>query len=91
MSWTIRFFHLLIYMEHRGFVFTDDFLFIFQREVAPALATLVVIAGEVLGVRWAYHKLQFGASIDWIGLFWNFEAWSIQIPVAKVEKAVAFL
>ena len=86
-----RWWHRLIYVSHRGFIYTDDLLFIFERDCAALFAALIVVSGDVLGVRWSYLEFEFGEQVKWIGLLWNFSWWATLLPTDKIEKATAFL
>lgn len=69
-AFLIRWWHRLI--SRRGFIYTVDLLFIFKRACAALFAALLVVSGDVLGVRWSYHKFEFGEQVKWIGLLWIF-------------------
>ena len=73
----IRWWHLLVFVAHRG--------------LCCGLAALIVVSGDVLGVRWSYHKFEFGKQVKWIGLLWNFCIWATLLPADKLRKAASFL
>ena len=85
-SFILRFFHHLLWWIHAGFLYVDDYLFLFPQSVALIMACELCIASQILNIPISWRKSEFGARIHWIG--WQFEITSgyIALPLVKLEK-----
>ena len=85
-SFILRWFHHLLWIQHAGLLYVDDFFFIFPRSVALILATLLCIASQVVRLPISWGKCEFGTKLKWIG--WNFYilAGYLALPEDKLQK-----
>ena len=85
-SFILRFFHHLLWWIHAGFLYVDDYLFLFPQSVAVIMACELCIAAQIFNIPISWRKSEFGPRIRWIG--WQFEvtAGYIALPPAKLEK-----
>ena len=85
-SFILRWFHHLLWWQHAGFLYVDDFLFLFPQPVALVMATLLCVASQVIRLPISWGKCEFGSRVKWIG--WNFyiHAGYISLPADKIER-----
>ena len=55
--------HRLVYVSHGGWVYVDDYLWIFQKNVALLLAALVIVFQAAMGVPISWQKLRMSMQI----------------------------
>ena len=85
-SFMLRFFHHLGWWPHAGFIYVDDFFFLFPEPVAIILATLFSITSLVVGLPISWKKTELGASVQWIGWRFHVLAGYVELPLSKVHK-----
>ena len=85
-SFILRWFHHLLWLQHAGLLYVDDFLFIFPKSVAVVLATLLCIASQVIRLPISWRKCEFGSKVKWIG--WQFFVSSgyLALPEDKLNE-----
>ena len=85
-SFILRWFHHLLWLQHAGLLYVDDFFFIFPKSVAVVLATLLCIASQVIRLPISWGKCEFGSKVKWIG--WQFFVSSgyLALPEDKLQR-----
>ena len=85
-SFILRWFHHLVWLQHAGLLYVDDFFFIFPKSVAIILATLLCIASQVIRLPISWGKCEFGSKVKWIG--WQFFVSSgyLALPEDKLQR-----
>ena len=85
-SFILRWFHNLLWLQHAGLLYVDDFFFIFPRSVAVVMATMLCIASQVVRLPISWGKCEFGTKLKWIG--WNFYVFAgyLALPEDKLHK-----
>ena len=85
-SFILRFFHHLLWWIHAGFLYVDDYLFLFPQSVALIMACELCIASQILNIPISWRKSEFGARIHWIGCQFEITSGYIALPLVKLEK-----
>ena len=67
---TVRCLHRLLWVSHGLWLYVDDYLLLFPKQVAPLQSCLSVMLMCALGVPLSWHKLELGSQLKWIG--WRF-------------------
>ena len=83
--------HQLLFVEHMGYLFVDDWLWNFDSGAAPLLASTLLIFLCALGVPLSWHKLEFGVAVRWIGWDLAFDLGTVAIPQDKLQRLRSFL
>ena len=90
-SLLLRLVHKLIYVRHGGWVYVDDFSFLFPAKLGSEFSLLVVMFLVALGVPISWAKLQFGKEVLWLGLTIDLRSWAFSLTQDKLNKACHFL
>jgi len=85
-SFILRCLHLLLWWSHAGFLYVDDFFFIFPKKVAWIMACLCCILAQVLNIPISWRKIEFGPRVQWIGWQFHVTAGYISLPSNKIDK-----
>ena len=85
-SFILRWFHHLVWLQHAGLLYVDDFFFIFPKSMAVILATLLCVASQVVRLPISWGKCEFGSKVKWIG--WQFFVSSgyLALPEDKLQR-----
>ena len=86
-----RLLHLLVWAAHFGFLYVDDWLWLFDETVAPLHASLVVALLLVLNCPLSWHKCKLGKRPTWIGFGFDLSLKQVWIPDDKQLRVKAFL
>ena len=76
----------MLWLQHAGLLYVDDFFFIFPRSVALILATLLCIASQAVRLPISWGKCEFGAKLKWIGWHFYVLARYLALPEDKLQK-----
>ncbi|CAL1163343.1 unnamed protein product [Cladocopium goreaui] len=87
----LRIFHHLIWLNHAGFLYVDDFLFFMEANMMPLSATLLCIFCHLLEIPISWKKTAMHSSIDYIGWKFNFNAGIVTIPIEKILKLRGYI
>lgn len=90
-SFILRFLHRLGWWPHAGFLYVDDFFFIFPEPVALIMATLFCITSLVVGLPLSWRKTELAPSVQWIGWRFHVLAGFVELPASKVQKLQDYL
>ena len=60
--------HALIWLDHGGHVYVDDWLWILMTELGALHGSLMVLVFIAMGVPLSWGKLRFGREVPWLGL-----------------------
>ena len=83
--------HQVVYVEHFGFLYVDDWLFLVNRDVAPWCARVLLCLLQVVGCPLSWKKVRVGPVVDYLGFVVDCGTRSIRVPGAKLERVLAFL
>ena len=90
-SFILRCIHFLLWWSHAGFLYVDDFFFIFPEKVAWVMASLCCILAQVLNIPISWRKTEFGPRVQWIGWQFHVTAGYISVPQSKIDKLTAYI
>ena len=90
-SFILRCIHFLLWWVHAGFLYVDDFFFIFPEKVAWIMASLCCILAQVLHIPISWRKTEFGPRVQWIGWQFHITAGFISLPQNKVDKLAEYI
>jgi hypothetical protein len=90
-SFILRCIHFLLWWSHAGFLYVDDFFFIFPEKVAWVMASLCCILAQVLNIPISWRKTEFGPRVQWIGWQFHVTAGYISLPQNKIDKLAAYI
>jgi hypothetical protein len=90
-SFILRCIHFLLWWSHAGFLYVDDFFFIFPEKVAWVMASLCCILAQVLNIPISWRKIEFGPRVQWIGWQFHVSAGYISLPQNKIDKLAAYI
>ena len=60
--------HVLLWLEHAGHVYVDDWLWVLLAGYGTLHGSLIVLIFVALGVPLSWNKLRFGKEVPWLGL-----------------------
>ena len=83
--------HRLLFNSHRGFIYVDDWLWIFRKEWAVIQAFLVTCLWNVLGLPMSWHKTTMSSTVTWLGWQINLEEMTISVTQEKFDKMFSLL
>jgi len=78
--------HCLLWWSHAGFIYVDDFFFLFPKSVAWIMACICCIFAQVLNIPISWRKTEFGPRVQWIGWQFHITAGYISLPTNKIDK-----
>ena len=90
-SFILRCIHFLLWWSHAGFLYVDDFFFIFPGKVAWVMTSLCCILAQVLNIPISWRKTEFGPRVQWIGWQFHVTARYISLPQSKIDKLTAYI
>ena len=85
-SFILRLFHHMIWLQHAGLLYVDDFFFMFPKSVALILATLLCVTSQVIRLPISWGKCEFGGRVKWIGWHFFVSSGYISLPEDKVQR-----
>ena len=85
-SFILRCLHCLLWWSHGGFLYVDDFFFIFPKKVAWIMACLCCLMAQILNIPISWRKTEFGPRVQWIGWQFHITAGYISLPTSKIDK-----
>ena len=85
-SFILRCLHCLLWWSHGGFLYVDDFFFIFPKKVAWIMACLCCLMAQILNIPISWRKTEFGPRVQWIGWQFHITAGYISLPTNKIDK-----
>ena len=85
-SFVLRLFHHMIWLQHAGLLYVDDFFFMFPKSVALILATLLCVTSQVIRLPISWGKCEFGGRVKWIGWHFFVSSGYISLPEDKVQR-----
>jgi len=88
-AFLVRFFHLLLWIQHCLLSYVDDFFLIQPQAVIELGASLMLCACAVFGVPISFAKLQLGGLVRWIGWSFNLRAQVFSVPKDKLLKLLS--
>ena len=88
-SFILRCLHCLLWWSHGGFLYVDDFFFIFPKKVAWIMACLCCLMAQILNIPISWRKTEFGPRVQWIG--WQFHITAAWTSKKSLEKLVELL
>ena len=86
-----RLLHLVVYVDHGGFIYVDDWLWKFREKVALEFAMLLSMVLVGVGCPLSWHKFVLDREVIWIGVAFNFYSRMMSFPAEKLAKAANFL
>ena len=90
-SFILRCIHFLLWWSHAGFIYVDDFFFLFPKSVAWIMACICCIFAQVLNIPISWRKTEFGSRVQWIGNFILPLATSAYPPIRSTSSLNIFL
>ena len=88
----LRLGHLLLFVPHTGFLYADDWLWIFDSGAGPMLSVVFLdLFLYSFGVLISWKKVQLNARVDWFGLVLALRYRIWEIPEEKRKRSLAFL
>ena len=87
----LRLIHKLLYFRHAGWVYVDDFLFLFPQKTASIQFALAIILLRTLGAPLSWKKLEFDSSIEWNGWSIQPSTMTAQLPKFKLHKITSLI
>ena len=85
-SFILRWFHHILWWQHAGFLYVDDFFFLFPQPVAILMASLLCVASQVIRLPISWGKCEFGSRVKWIGWKFYIHAGYISLPEDKIDR-----
>lgn len=70
---------------HAGLVYVDDSIWIFPKDLAPVMASIIFLVLDTLGMPLSYHKTIFASMIDWVGYTVNPSDRTVSLPELKIS------
>ena len=86
-----RLLHCRVYIDHKGFIYVDDWLWLLRSTTCPILACLIILFLLVIRCPMSWNKLAMGPRVVWLGLSWDFGSLRVSIPEAKLNKCLSLL
>ena len=83
--------HRVLFNSHRGYIYVDDWLWIFRKEWAVNQAYLVTCLLNVLGVPMSWNKTTMSSSVTWLGWKINLQGMTISVTEEKFAKIFSLL
>ena len=77
-----------IFVRQGGFLYVEDGVCLFPRQVAPLLACVALPFMCALGIPFSWEKMKFGETFVWLG--WQFDLCSFEVRIPE-SKATKFL
>ena len=90
-SFILRCIHFLLWWSHAGFIYVDDFFFLFPKSVAWIMACICCIFAQVLNIPISWRKTEFGPRVQWIGWQFHITAGYISLPTNKIDKLSEYI
>jgi len=87
----LRLVHELIYFEHFGAIYVDDFFFMLRKELGLQTACLIICFLVALGVPLSWKKLRLNFAIKWLGVVIDLRIRCFIIPEDKMTRVKDFL
>ena len=85
-----RMMHNLLWVNHSGWRYVDDWLWRSRSSVAPLLSTLLAVFMVVCRIPMSWHKCRLNKQVQWIGLLANFNTRSWRLPHDELLKVLKF-
>lgn len=83
--------HRILFNSHRGFIYVDDWLWVFRKEWAVIQAYLVTCFLNILGVPMSWNKTTMAGSVTWLGWEINLMEMTISVTQEKFNKIFSLL
>ena len=83
--------HRILFNSHRGFIYVDDWLWVFRKEWAVIQAFLVTCLLNVLGVQMSWHKTTMSNCVTWLGWQIDLNEMVIAVTNEKFDKIFSLL
>ena len=77
--------------HHAGLVYVDDSIWVFEKKIAPFLASTIFLFLDAVGMPLSYHKTIFSSTIDWVGYEVNLKQKTVKIPLQKCRVIASLI
>ena len=90
-AFLVRHCHRFLWVKHGLFIYVDDGLALFPREVCPILSAALLLFLVALGVPLSWEKVHMGDLQPWIGWSFNWKRGLAELPDNKRQTLMVAL
>ena len=87
----LTYIHFLLWWSHTGFIYVDDFFFLFPKKVAWIMTCIYCIFARALNLPNSWRKTEFSLRVQWSGWQFHITAEYINLPTNKIDELSEYI